>query len=605
MCGIIGIVGQTTVTERLMDGLKRLEYRGYDSSGVAVLNSAGLERSRAEGKLVNLRDKLAGAHIDGPIGIAHTRWATHGVPNETNAHPHFAGRVGIVHNGIIENFLELRESLNGSRTFDTETDTEVVAHLIDEALNSGADPETAFKKTLKKINGAYAIGVIIEGHDDHIFAARSGAPLAIGVGDTEMYIGSDATALQALSNRVIFLDEGDWAVLTKDSYKIYDRDDNPVTRKVTIISGGPAMAEKGNYRHFMLKEIYEQPETVGRTMSNYIDEFRLTANIPDALDFKDIDRIVLIACGTAFYAAMVAKYWFEQLAGIAVDVDVASEFRYRQPVLSKRALFIAVSQSGETADTLAALRYCKEAGLKTAAMVNVMTSTMAREADIALPINAGPEIGVASTKAFTSQLTALASIVLAAANARGQLSRDAEIRLTRALIQTPRLITRALRLDAKIEAIAFDLSKAKSAFYLGRGLSMAIALEGALKLKEISYIHAEGYAAGELKHGPIALIEEGTPVIVIAPYDHLFEKTISNLQEVASRGAKIILVSDEEGSRSAGEMADALITLPTCDSFVSPIIMSIAVQLLAYHTAVHLGTDVDQPRNLAKSVTVE
>ena len=605
MCGIIGIVGKTNVTERLIDGLKRLEYRGYDSSGVAVLNKNGLERSRAEGKLVNLKNKLSGEHIDGAIGIAHTRWATHGVPNETNAHPHFAGRVGIVHNGIIENFLELRESLNGSRTFHTETDTEVVAHLIDEALNAGTDPETAFKDTLKEIHGAYAIGVIIEGHEDHIFAARSGAPLAIGVGDTEMYIGSDATALQALSNRVIFLEEGDWAVLTKDSYKIYDRKDKPVTRKVTIISGGPAMAEKGNYRHFMLKEIYEQPETVGRTMSNYIDEFRLAADIPEALDFKDIDRIVLIACGTAFYAAMVAKYWFEQLAGIAVDVDVASEFRYRQPVLSKGALFVAVSQSGETADTLAALRYCKEAGLKTGALVNVMTSTMAREADIALPINAGPEIGVASTKAFTSQLTALASIVLAAASARGHLSRDAEIRLTRALIQTPRLITEALRLDAEIETIAFDLSKAKSAFYLGRGLSMPIALEGALKLKEISYIHAEGYAAGELKHGPIALIEEGTPVIVIAPYDHLFEKTISNLQEVASRGAKIILISDEEGSRSAGDMADALITTPTCDSFVSPIIMSIAIQLLAYHTAVHLGTDVDQPRNLAKSVTVE
>ena len=605
MCGIIGIVGQATVTERLIDGLKRLEYRGYDSSGVAVLTEGKLTRSRAEGKLINLRNKLSNKYIDGSIGIAHTRWATHGVPNETNAHPHFAGRVGIVHNGIIENFLELRESLNGSRTFTTETDTEVVAHLIDEALKAGEDPETAFKNTLKKIEGAYAIGVIVEGDNDHIYAARSGAPLAIGVGDAEMYIGSDATALQALSNRVIFLEEGDWAVLTKNSYKIYDRDNNSVERDITIISGGPAMAEKGNYRHFMLKEIYEQPETVGRTMSNYIDDFRLTANIPEALDFKQIDRVVLIACGTAYYAAMVAKYWFEQLAGIAVDVDVASEFRYRKPVLTKGSLCMAVSQSGETADTLAALRYCKKSGLATAALVNVMASTMAREADIALPINAGPEIGVASTKAFTSQLTALASIVLAAASSRKKLSRDAEIRLTRALIGAPSLITQALRLDSKIEAIAFDLSKARSAFYLGRGLSMPIALEGALKLKEISYIHAEGYAAGELKHGPIALIEEGTPVIVIAPYDNLFDKTISNLQEVASRGAKIILVSDEEGSRSASKMSNAVITLPTCDTFIAPIIMSIAVQLLAYHTAVHLGTDVDQPRNLAKSVTVE
>jgi len=605
MCGIIGIVGTSNVTDRLIDGLKRLEYRGYDSSGVAVLNGSGLERQRAEGKLIGLVDRLKDHPLDGPIGIAHTRWATHGVPNETNAHPHFAGRVGIVHNGIIENFLELRESLNGTRTFETETDTEVVAHLIDEALKAGAAPEDAFKQTLKKISGAYAIGVIVEGNGDHIYAARSGAPLAIGIGEGEMYLGSDATALDALSKRIIFLEEGDWAVLTRDSYKIYDRHDNPVERTVTIISGGPAMAEKGNYRHFMLKEIYEQPETVSRTMTNYIDEFGLSANLPDDLDFEGIDRIILVACGTAYLAATVAKYWIEQLAGIAVDVDIASEFRYRGPVLSKNSLFIAVSQSGETADTLAALRYCKEAGIRTAVLVNVMTSTMAREADVALPINAGPEIGVASTKAFTSQLTALAAIALSAARSREHLSRDAEIRLTRALIRSPRQITQALRLDNHIESIAFELSKAKSAFYLGRGLNTPIAFEGALKLKEISYIHAEGYAAGELKHGPIALIEEGTPVIVIAPYDQLFEKTISNLQEVAARGANIILISDEEGSRAAGDMADHLITLPTSDSFVSPIIMSIAIQLLAYHTAVHLGTDVDQPRNLAKSVTVE
>jgi len=605
MCGIIGIVGTSNVTDRLIDGLKRLEYRGYDSSGVAVLNGSGLERQRAEGKLIGLVDRLKDHPLDGPIGIAHTRWATHGVPNETNAHPHFAGRVGIVHNGIIENFLELRESLNGTRTFETETDTEVVAHLIDEALKAGAAPEDAFKQTLKKISGAYAIGVIVEGNGDHIYAARSGAPLAIGIGEGEMYLGSDATALDALSKRIIFLEEGDWAVLTRDSYKIYDRHDNPVERTVTIISGGPAMAEKGNYRHFMLKEIYEQPETVSRTMTNYIDEFGLSANLPDDLGFEGIDRIILVACGTAYLAATVAKYWIEQLAGIAVDVDIASEFRYRGPVLSKNSLFIAVSQSGETADTLAALRYCKEAGIRTAVLVNVMTSTMAREADVALPINAGPEIGVASTKAFTSQLTALAAIALSAARSREHLSRDAEIRLTRALIRSPRQITQALRLDNHIESIAFELSKAKSAFYLGRGLNTPIAFEGALKLKEISYIHAEGYAAGELKHGPIALIEEGTPVIVIAPYDQLFEKTISNLQEVAARGANIILISDEEGSRAAGDMADHLITLPTSDSFVSPIIMSIAIQLLAYHTAVHLGTDVDQPRNLAKSVTVE
>ena len=605
MCGIIGIVGSAVVTDRLVAGLKRLEYRGYDSSGVAVIENDALIRSRAEGKLSNLQGKLDAQAVDGHIGIAHTRWATHGVPNETNAHPHFAGRVGIVHNGIIENFLDLRQSLNGRRTFSTETDTEVVAHLIDQALNEGHEPKAAFQATLKKIVGAYALCVLIEGHDDHLYAARSGAPLAIGIGDGEMYVGSDATALTGLSQKVIFLEEGDWAVLSKDSYQVYDRDDNPVERPVTVLQGGPAMAEKGNYRHFMLKEIYEQPETVGRTLTNYIDEFRLTSDMPEALDFSGVSRLIIIACGTAYYAGLVAKYWFEQQAGLAVDIDVASEFRYRAPVVDKDALFIAVSQSGETADTLAALRYCKEKGLKTAALVNVMTSTMAREADIALPINAGPEIGVASTKAFTSQLTALAALVIAAASSRGAINDAREHELTKALTQVPRLIKEALALDSMIERMSFDLSAKTSAFYLGRGVQTPIAFEGALKLKEISYIHAEGYAAGELKHGPIALIEDGTPVIVIAPHDPLFEKTISNLQEVASRGAQIILITDTKGAELAGSMADELITLPDADPFVAPLITSIAVQLLAYHTAVHRGTDVDQPRNLAKSVTVE
>jgi len=562
MCGIIGIVGSAVVTDRLVAGLKRLEYRGYDSSGVAVIENDALIRSRAEGKLSNLQGKLDAQAVDGHIGIAHTRWATHGVPNETNAHPHFAGRVGIVHNGIIENFLDLRQSLNGRRTFSTETDTEVVAHLIDQALNEGHEPKAAFQATLKKIVGAYALCVLIEGHDDHLYAARSGAPLAIGIGDGEMYVGSDATALTGLSQKVIFLEEGDWAVLSKDSYQVYDRDDNPVERPVTVLQGGPAMAEKGNYRHFMLKEIYEQPETVGRTLTNYIDEFRLTSDMPEALDFSGVSRLIIIA------------------------------------------LFIAVSQSGETADTLAALRYCKEKGLKTAALVNVMTSTMAREADIALPINAGPEIGVASTKAFTSQLTALAALVIAAASSRGAINDAREHELTKALTQVPRLIKEALALDSMIERLSFDLSAKTSAFYLGRGVQTPIAFEGALKLKEISYIHAEGYAAGELKHGPIALIEDGTPVIVIAPHDTLFEKTISNLQEVASRGAQIILITDTKGAELAGSMADELITLPDADPFVAPLITSIAVQLLAYHSAVHRGTDVDQPRNLAKSVTV-
>jgi len=604
MCGIIGIVGTSAVTDRLVDGLKRLEYRGYDSSGVAVLDNGKLVRQRAEGKIKGLEAKLVSDHVDGQVGIAHTRWATHGVPNETNAHPHFSGRVGVVHNGIIENFLDIRKDLK-HRDFRTETDTEVVSHLVDEALGNGLSPKEAFSQSLKKLKGAYAFGVIIDDHPDHIYCARAGSPLALGIGEDEMYLGSDAMALAQLTSKLIYLEEGDWAVMTPTSYEIYDVNDNKVERDITVLTGGPAMAEKGNYRHFMLKEIYEQPETIGRTLSNYIDEYRLGANVPAELDFSQFDRVIIIACGTACYAGMVAKYWFEQVAGLAVDVDIASEFRYRKPVLSPKSLFIAVSQSGETADTLAALRYCKEAGVKTAALVNVMTSTMAREADIALPINAGPEIGVASTKAFTSQLTALASLALAAGTTRGVISDEDKERMATALIKTPRHVKQALRLDESIEAMAFDFSKSKSAFYLGRGSQVPIAFEGALKLKEISYIHAEGYAAGELKHGPIALIEDGTPVIVLAPFDRLFEKTISNLQEVASRGAHIILITDEEGASHAASMADNMIVLPTSDSFVAPIITTIAIQLLAYHTAVHLGTDVDQPRNLAKSVTVE
>lgn len=604
MCGIIGIVGTSAVTDRLVDGLKRLEYRGYDSSGVAVLDNGKLIRQRAEGKIKGLEAKLVSDHVDGQVGIAHTRWATHGVPNETNAHPHFSGRVGVVHNGIIENFLDIRKDLK-HRDFRTETDTEVVSHLVDEALGNGLSPKEAFSQSLKKLKGAYAFGVIIDDHPDHIYCARAGSPLALGIGEDEMYLGSDAMALAQLTSKLIYLEEGDWAVMTPTGYEIYDVNDNKVERDITVLTGGPAMAEKGNYRHFMLKEIYEQPETIGRTLSNYIDEYRLGANVPAELDFSQFDRVIIIACGTACYAGMVAKYWFEQVAGLAVDVDIASEFRYRKPVLSPKSLFIAVSQSGETADTLAALRYCKEAGVKTAALVNVMTSTMAREADIALPINAGPEIGVASTKAFTSQLTALASLALAAGTTRGVISDEDKERMATALIKTPRHVKQALRLDESIEAMAFDFSKSKSAFYLGRGSQVPIAFEGALKLKEISYIHAEGYAAGELKHGPIALIEDGTPVIVLAPFDRLFEKTISNLQEVASRGAHIILITDEEGASHAASMADNMIVLPTSDSFVAPIITTIAIQLLAYHTAVHLGTDVDQPRNLAKSVTVE
>ena len=604
MCGIIGIVGHSSVADRLIEGLVQLEYRGYDSSGIAILDKGKLKRERAKGKIKRLIDKLEANPIDGTAGIAHTRWATHGIPNEVNSHPHFSGSVSVVHNGIIENYLDIKNELS-HRKFLTETDTEVSAHLIDEYLKTGLSPKEAFSKSLKKLKGAYAFAVLLDEVKDHIFCARVGSPLAIGIGQDEMYLGSDAMALAKLTTKVIYLEEGDWAILTPKTYEIYDRNDNRVTREITIISGGPAMAEKGNYRHFMLKEIHEQPETIGRTLGIYINDYTLSPVVTDNLDFKSIDRVILIACGTANYACLVAKYWFEQIAGIPVEVDIASEFRYRKPSLSDKSLFIAVSQSGETADTLAALRYCKEAGLKTAALVNVLTSTMAREADIALPINAGPEIGVASTKAFTSQLTALAALALTAGVSNGSVSKTVQEELIKELIRTPRLIKQTLRLNDQIKRLTFEFSKSKNAFYLGRGTQMPIALEGALKLKEISYIHAEGYAAGELKHGPIALIEDGTPVIVIAPTNSLFEKTISNLQEVASRGGQIILITDEQGKQRADSLSDKIIVIPGSSDFVSPIIATIVVQLLAYHSAVHLGTDVDQPRNLAKSVTVE
>jgi glucosamine--fructose-6-phosphate aminotransferase (isomerizing) len=604
MCGIIGIAGHSSVTNRLIEGLVQLEYRGYDSSGIAVLDKGKLKRERAKGKIKKLIDKLEANPIDGAAGIAHTRWATHGIPNEQNSHPHFSGSVSVVHNGIIENYLDIKNELS-HRKFHTETDTEVSAHLIDEYLKSGLSPKKAFSKSLKKLKGAYAFAVLFDDLRDHIFCARAGSPLAIGIGQDEMYLGSDAMALAKLTTKMIYLEEGDWAILTPKTYEIYDRNDNRVNREITIISGGPAMAEKGNYRHFMLKEIHEQPETIARTLGIYINDYSLSPVVTGNLDFEKIDKIILVACGTANYACLVAKYWFEQIARIPVEVDLASEFRYRKPTLSDKSLFIAVSQSGETADTLAALRYCKKAGLKTAVLVNVLTSTMAREADIALPINAGPEIGVASTKAFTSQLTALAALALTAGVSNGSVSKTIQEELIKELIKTPRLIKQTLRLNDQIEKLTFEFSKSKNAFYLGRGTQMPIALEGALKLKEISYIHAEGYAAGELKHGPIALIEDGTPVIVIAPTNSLFEKTISNLQEVASRGANIILITDEEGKQRAKTLSDNIIVMPGSSDFVSPIIATIVVQLLAYHSAVHLGTDVDQPRNLAKSVTVE
>jgi glucosamine--fructose-6-phosphate aminotransferase (isomerizing) len=614
MCGIIGIVGEKTVTDRLLSGLKRLEYRGYDSAGIAVIENGTeghkLTRRRAKGKIHNLEERIQLEPVDGLMGIAHTRWATHGEANETNAHPHFAGRVGLVHNGIVENFMALRKELEEKRTFYTQTDTEVVAHLIDEAMKSGMSGQEAFQHTLKKLEGAFALCVIIDGVDGKIFAARRGSPLAIGIGTDENFVGSDAIALATLSNDIIYLEEGDWAVVTQDTIEVFDSNDNPVTRETTHVTGSMAAAEKGNYRHFMIKEINEQPETVSHTLTHFIDAFNVKVKTPTQLDFPKLDfssleRISLTACGTAAYAAYVAKYWFEQLAKIAVDVDIASELRYREPVLTKNSLAVVISQSGETADTLAALRYCKKHGLQTAALVNVMSSTMAREADFALPINAGPEIGVASTKAFTSQLTALLSLAISAGVQRGHISEDEEHNLTTELTKMPRQITQALALEDEIEDLAHELSTAKSAFYLGRGVHFPLALEGALKLKEISYIHAEGYAAGELKHGPIALIEQGTPVVVIAPKDRLFDKTISNMQEVASRGARILLITDAEGAKLAKGMAHDILVCPTTHPVTAAIVYAIPIQLLSYHTAVHLGTDVDQPRNLAKSVTVE
>ncbi len=614
MCGIIGIVGSRPVAGRLIDGLKRLEYRGYDSAGIAVIEEtdglSSLVRRRAKGKIVNLEKRVQLEPVDGVLGIAHTRWATHGAVTETNAHPHFAGRVAIVHNGIIENFTELRDALKETRTFSTQTDTEVVAHMIDEAMRVGMSGQEAFSHTLKKLRGAFAIAVVIDGVDDQLFTARKGPPLAIGIGDGENYIGSDAIALSTLSKKIIYLEEGDWAVLTADGVQVYDADDNPIEREITHITGSMAAAEKGNYRHFMLKEIYEQPETTAHTLTHYIDAFNHKVKTEEelklkGLDFNKVERVSLIACGTAAYAAEVGKYWFEQLAGLPTDVDVASEFRYRKPALTGNTLAMAVSQSGETADTLAALRYCKAQGLQTSVLVNVLGSTMAREADYAMPIKAGPEIGVASTKAFTSQLTALLCMAITAGVQRGFIDADAERALVDSLTHIPRHINETLKLDGEIEELANKLSKAKSAFYLGRGVHYPLALEGALKLKEISYIHAEGYAAGELKHGPIALIEEGTPVIVIAPSDELFEKTVSNMQEVATRGASVILITDAKGAKYAKDMAPYIITCPDVSHVTAPIIYAVTIQLLAYHTAVHLGTDVDQPRNLAKSVTVE
>lgn len=608
MCGIVGIVGAKPVAERLVDALKRLEYRGYDSAGVATIHDNKLDRRRAEGKLFNLETKLAGDPLPGLIGIAHTRWATHGVPNETNAHPHFVDGIAVVHNGIIENFSEIKEELiaDGAH-FVTQTDTEVVAQLLAKYRRQGHGRREAMHEMLRHVTGAYALAVIFEDDPSTIMAARSGPPLAIGYGDGEMFLGSDAIALSPFTNRIAYLHDGDWAILGRDSAHIFDIDGNPVERPIQISSASAYMIDKGNHRHFMEKEIYEQPEVISHALSHYVDFAEQKVRPVDAgIDFANLRGLAISACGTAYLAGLVGKYWFERYARLPVEIDVASEFRYREMPLSPDQAALFISQSGETADTLASLRYCKDNGLKIGAVVNVKESTIAREADAVFPILAGPEIGVASTKAFTCQLAVLASLAVAAGRARGTLSDADERQLVHSLIEMPRIMSKVLNaVQPQIEALARDLSKFKDVLYLGRGTSYPLALEGALKLKEISYIHAEGYAAGELKHGPIALIDENMPVIVIAPFDRFFEKTVSNMQEVAARGGRIIFITDEKGAAASKLETMATIVLPVVAEILSPMIYSIPIQLLAYHTAVFMGTDVDQPRNLAKSVTVE
>ena len=608
MCGIVGILGRAPVAEQLVDALKRLEYRGYDSAGVATLEGGRLTRRRAEGKLRNLETKLRGDPLAGLIGIGHTRWATHGKPNENNAHPHATDRVAVVHNGIIENFLELREELEkkGAK-FATETDTEVIAHLVTQEMKNGRSPAEAVAAALPRLRGAFALAFLFEGENDLLIGARKGSPLAVGYGEGEMYLGSDAIALAPFTDTISYLEDGDFAVLTRQGVAIHDAKGATVERAVVKSAASAFLVDKGNHRHFMAKEIHEQPEVVGHTLAHYLDMAAERVALPAELpfDFGALDRVSIAACGTAYYAGLIAKYWFERFARLPVEIDVASEFRYREVPLRPGGLAIFVSQSGETADTLATLRYAKEHKQHVLSVVNVPTSTIARASDVVMPTLAGPEIGVASTKAFTCQLAVLGALAIAAGRARGVLSEADEAKLVHGLIEVPRLMAQALALEPQIEHLARDLAKSRDVLYLGRGTSYPIALEGALKLKEISYIHAEGYAAGELKHGPIALIDETMPVIVIAPHDRVFDKTVSNMQEVAARGGRIILVTDSKGAHEAHVESAAKIVLPDMASTVTPLVYAIPVQLLAYHTAVVMGTDVDQPRNLAKSVTVE
>ena len=607
MCGIIGIVGNQAVADRLVDGLRRMEYRGYDSAGLCTVHEGELIRRRAEGKLANLVEVLQQDSAPGEIGIAHTRWATHGAPTAKNAHPHATEHLALVHNGIIENYKELRAELTADgRTLESETDSEVVAHLVSREIEQGASPRDAVTTVLPRLRGAFALAIVFREEPDMIIGARRGSPLVVGYGEGEMFLGSDALALAPLTQRITYLEEGDWVVITRDKAEIHNDENALVERAITVSGASAASIEKGNYAHFMQKEIFEQPTVVAQTLGSYLRQSDRSVALPQFdFDLSSVNRITIVACGTSYYAAMVAKYWFEQFARVPVDLDVASEFRYREPVLEEGGLSLFISQSGETADTLAALRHCKEQGQTIGVVVNVPTSSMAREADLLLPTHAGPEIGVASTKAFTCQLAVLAALAAHMAVKRGLMSREAEQDVVKHLLEAPACLNAALDHDDDIAAMAHLIAPARDVLYLGRGPDFPLALEGALKLKEISYIHAEGYASGEMKHGPIALIDEDVPVVVLAPSGPLFEKTVSNMEEVRARGGKVVLISDAKGIAEAGEGCIATIEMPRVHPLIAPLVYAIPVQLLAYHVARVKGTDVDQPRNLAKSVTVE
>lgn len=607
MCGIIGILSDKEVPESLLEALKRLEYRGYDSAGIATVCNHAIETLRAQGKLANLAEKQHIQGISGHTGIGHTRWATHGIPSEANAHPHATAKVAVVHNGIIENYRELKEELtNSGYSFHSQTDTEVVPVLVTSFLDKGASPEEALARTLKKLQGAYALAIIFAEHPDMMIAARRGSPLAIGYGDKEMFIGSDSIALSGFTHKISYLEEGDWAVIKRGHVQVYNEKDEPVERPVKLTTHTGAAIGKGNYRHYMQKEIHEQPGVIGQTLNVFYNPVEAGIHMPDIpFSLAEIQKVTLVACGTSYFAAMVARYWIEQITRLPVELDIASEFRYRSPVFTDDGLALFISQSGETADTLAALKLCKQNNQKIVSVVNVAESSIANESDLVIPTYAGPEIGVASTKAFTTQLVTLACFTLALAQAKHKLTDEQLRKYCHALAEVPARAAEILHHEDTIAALASELMNARDMLYIGRGTSYAIAMEGALKMKEISYIHAEGYAAGELKHGPIALIDDQVPVVVLAPSDAWFDKTASNMQEAVARGGKILLISDERGVKRIGDLAAFTITIPSVDAFVAPILYALPVQLLAYHVAVLKGTDVDQPRNLAKSVTVE